>query len=89
MKTYKLTISGIVQGVGFRAFAKSIAEVMNIDGYVKNQNDGTVLVVANLEDDDKDKFIKELRAGPPSSKVEKIKQEPIDFLEFPNFEIEK
>ncbi len=87
MKSYKITIRGIVQGVGFRAFVKNIADVLDVEGYVKNEKDGTVLAIANLKDDNKDKFIKELRVGPPSSKVEKIDIDEIEFCMYESFDI--
>lgn len=36
--------SGGVQGVGFRYTAKLLAEELNLVGWVRNQNDGTVLL---------------------------------------------
>ncbi len=87
MKTYRISIKGIVQGVGFRVFTKNIADVMNIEGYVKNESDGSVSALANLNDDEREKFLKELRVGPPSSKVESIDIEEIASQPFESFDI--
>jgi len=87
LKTYRISIKGIVQGVGFRVFTKNIADVMNIEGYVKNESDGSVSALANLNDDEREKFLKELRVGPPSSKVESIDIEEIASQPFESFDI--
>ena len=36
IKTYKILLSGRVQGVGFRYFAESVADKYSVKGYVKN-----------------------------------------------------
>ncbi len=41
---------GRVQGVGFRATVATIAKHYPVNGYVKNLDDGTVLVVAEGEE---------------------------------------
>ena len=38
----KYTFAGKVQGVGFRHTARQIATELNLKGYVRNQEDGTV-----------------------------------------------
>ena len=44
METRKLTVSGLVQGVGFRWSTMALANKMNIPGTVKNNSDGTVTI---------------------------------------------
>jgi acylphosphatase len=48
---------GRVQGVGFRYTVRGIAARLGIAGYVKNQSDGTVLVVAEGEKGSLNTFI--------------------------------
>lgn len=48
----ELNVKGIVQGVFFRARTKSIADSMNVKGYVKNLYDGSVKVVCECADED-------------------------------------
>lgn len=45
-RTTRVIYSGRVQGVGFRATARSIARRYDVVGYVRNQSDGTVELVA-------------------------------------------
>lgn len=44
METRKLTVSGLVQRVGFRWSTMALANKMNIPGTVKNNSDGTVTI---------------------------------------------
>ena len=88
MKTYKFLISGIVQGVGYRAFVSENAKEHGFKGYVKNLPDGRVEAVANIENEDRFKeFIEILKEGSPFSVVENIEYQEIPFQEFDDFEI--
>ncbi|MHC4885585.1 MAG: acylphosphatase [Planctomycetota bacterium] len=42
----RVTFRGRVQGVGFRWTTKALAEDYDVSGYVRNQPDGSVLLVA-------------------------------------------
>jgi len=48
---------GRVQGVGFRATTKRLANAFLISGYVKNLSDGTVEVVASGDLSEVDRFL--------------------------------
>jgi len=50
-KSLELRVSGEVQGVGYRRAVQKIARTLNVVGYVKNQPDGTVRIVAEGEGD--------------------------------------
>jgi len=41
----RFTFSGTVQGVGFRSVSKYIARKFQVNGWVKNNPDGTVVLV--------------------------------------------
>ncbi|MFZ8847642.1 MAG: tRNA pseudouridine(55) synthase TruB [Minisyncoccia bacterium] len=69
---FQAKIYGKVQGVGYRYFTEKIAKKLNIFGYVKNLEDGTVEVVAQGKEEDLQKFIEQLKIGPFLAKVEKI-----------------
>ncbi len=43
-------VHGFVQGVGYRAYVKGIAEKLNIGGMVMNQEDGSVLIIVDGEE---------------------------------------
>ena len=70
----KFTISGIVQGVGFRFFTQRVAARHQVLGYVQNLEDGRV--EAYVEGDAKavEDFRNDLTAGPTYSKVKEIEE---------------
>ena len=76
VKNVQLTISGRVQGVGFRYSTIQKAREHNIKGFVKNQYDGSVFVEAEGEETDLDHFILWCHKGPFSARVEHVNQMP-------------
>ncbi len=68
----KFRISGKVQGVWFRAFTRDKAISLNVDGWVKNNANGSVSGEAVGDEGNIEKFIQFLKNGPPNSKVEDI-----------------
>lgn len=78
---YKITIDGIVQGVGFRPFVYNLATSLAINGYVKNSTNG-VIIVLDCSDEKKDIFLELLKKNaPPSSVIISIEEEDIDLKE--------
>jgi acylphosphatase len=71
-KRVKLIIKGKVQGVWYRASAKEQADILNLKGWVKNNIDGSVTVVAEGEENVLKSFIEWCWQGPPASKVSDI-----------------
>ncbi len=67
-----ITVSGHVQGVGFRFFAVDVAEELGITGWVKNLSDGRVEVRAHGPRQSVDVMIKRLRQGPSSASVSDV-----------------
>jgi len=75
-----LELDGLVQGVGFRWFAREAARRRDLSGWVKNRPDGCVEVAASGSDDQVDSFLDELRRGPPGAQVRALRQLPTDGL---------
>jgi acylphosphatase len=46
MPAVKITVHGIVQGVGYRALAMGIAKQLGIKGYAENMPNGSVEILA-------------------------------------------
>lgn len=61
MLTTELIISGRVQGVGYRYYAKTLADELNINGTVRNLSDGNVKVIAQTNEDILEQFIARLK----------------------------
>lgn len=87
MKTVRVFISGIVQGVFFRAFIKENAENLGLTGYVRNLEDGRVEVVVEGYDNEVNKMIELCKKGPPHSKIKDIEIEKIGHQGFQEFKI--
>ena len=49
MKTIKLEVYGLVQGVGFRFMTKKLADELGVKGIVMNRNDGSVYIEAQAD----------------------------------------
>lgn len=67
--TFKIRISGRVQGVGFRWFVREKATELGVYGYVKNMPDQSVLVLARGDNPKLTAFIQLLREGPAFAQV--------------------
>ena len=74
--TRKLVVIGLVQGVWFRKFVSDTAKQLNINGWVRNVNDGSVEILAQGSLDCIDKLESELWRGTPLSEVQSIRSEP-------------
>lgn len=71
-KNLQISISGKVQGVGFRYSALHKAQQLGINGYVKNMYDGSVFIEAEAEEVSMDHFLIWCNKGPAFSRVEKV-----------------
>ena len=70
-------VYGSVQGVGFRYFTQQEAVRLNLRGYAKNLDDGSVEVLACGNDEQVEKLLAWLKAGGPrSARVDKVNTEP-------------
>ncbi len=87
MKTYRFIVHGRVQGVWYRKTIQEKALKEGITGYVKNLQDGSVEVVANLKKEDIEKFLKILKKGSPLSRVDNIEMGEIMPTYFETFEV--
>ena len=65
----KITIRGIVQGVGFRPFVFNLAERLNLHGWVLNNSQG-VEIEAEGERDAIERFERAVRRGPAGARVD-------------------
>jgi len=66
------TVRGYVQGVGFRWFVEREAARLGLDGWVANQLDGSVEVVAEGPKDLLGRLVLVLWEGPAGSSVSEV-----------------
>jgi acylphosphatase len=82
-----IIISGRVQGVGFRAFIRREAAVLNIEGWAKNLVDARVETVIKGDKNKVAQMIEKLKEGPSFAKVNNLKINIEELAEFSDFEI--
>ncbi len=70
--SYRFTVTGQVQGVGFRYSALAQAQRLGLSGWVGNRDDGAVEGVARGEAMRLDAFREWLRQGPRLARVERV-----------------
>lgn len=82
----KITVKGKVQGIGFRWFVRDLAEELGVLGYVKNNIDGTVDIVVEVEDEKiLEKFIQRVKTEHPYAVITDINVEEIQPNYYKNF----
>ncbi len=85
--TKKITVLGIVQGVGFRPFVYNIAKKHGILGTVRNIG-GLVEIVVQSSEEKYNDFLQDLKTAPPlGSEIVNIEIEDIKEREFEEFRI--
>lgn len=67
-----IKITGLVQGVFFRHTALRKAQEFGIEGYAKNEADGSVLIEAEGPEEALEMFAAWCRQGPPSAEVKGV-----------------
>jgi acylphosphatase len=89
VKRLAITITGRVQGVGFRYFAKDAADSLGILGWMRNTFDRSVECEAQGPEKDLEQFVDRLREGPPMSRVKDVVTSEISLVQGtgPEFEI--
>ncbi|MCR6640663.1 MAG: acylphosphatase [Sporocytophaga sp.] len=87
MKNFRIVVSGKVQGVFFRASARSEAKAQNLVGFAKNLPDGNVLIEAMGEEESLEKFLQWCSRGPMMAHVTSVNTEEIPLGDFTSFDI--
>ena len=80
-------ISGKVQGVGFRAFIRREAAVLNLKGWAKNLVDGRVEVVLQGEKNQVAQMIEKLKEGPSFARVDNLRVNQEEVGDYSDFKI--
>jgi acylphosphatase len=72
----RFTVSGRVQGVGFRNYVEHVAGTIGVQGYVRNRRDGRVEVLAIGTPEQLKQLRPALERGPMMSRVTDLLEEP-------------
>jgi hydrogenase maturation protein HypF len=85
MDALTISITGVVQGVGFRPFVYGLAGELSIKGHIANTTDGVLLAV---EGDNLHLFVERLRVeAPPLARIMGMEISPAEFSGFHEFSI--
>ena len=78
MDCCRFIVRGRVQGVGFRWFVEREARTLSIAGWVRNNLDGTVEVLAMGSREQLNAMRARLEAGPRASRVDTVDEVPAE-----------
>ena len=88
MKRLTAKIQGRVQGVSFRYYTQRTAQNLGLRGWVRNEPDGGVAVVAEGAETELKKLLEFLKQGSPTARVRTVKFDwQVATDEFDRFEI--
>ena len=68
----RFVVRGRVQGVGFRWFVEREAHILGVAGWVRNNHDGSVEVLAQGTRDQLSGLRSRLREGPRAARVDEV-----------------
>lgn len=74
-------VSGRVQGVGYRYFAKAVAQALNLTGWVRNLTSGEVEIQVFGEEDHIIDYLEQLKIGPPNGRVEDLDVREVEIVD--------
>ncbi len=87
-KAAKINVSGTVQGVFFRKFAKENADSLNLKGYVRNTEGGDVEILVEGDSTNIQRLTEKLKQGPPHAQIRNVNIEEKSWTgEFKEFKI--
>lgn len=88
LTTYAITVTGKVQGVYYRQSTKEKARELGITGYIKNQPDGTVYIIATGTEEQLQQLVNWCKQGPPRAGVDTVQTQVTDAQVFSGFTIQ-
>lgn len=87
MKAVRIQVYGRVQGVFYRASTKTTADNLGLNGWVKNETDGSVLIHAEGFEAKLKQLEDWCREGPQFSKVISLETAEVEIAGFRSFEV--
>lgn len=76
-------VTGRVQGVSFRAWTEGRARALGLEGWVRNEADGSVTAFIGGESSAVDEMVAALHDGPRWARVDRVETVPADISEIP------
>ena len=79
--TVRITITGRVQGVGFRESMRAVAQALEINGWVRNCEDGSVEAVTQGDEFAIEQLVAWCHNGPPGANVKFVNADLVESSE--------
>ena len=79
--TVRLAITGRVQGVGFRESMRAVAQALEINGWVRNCEDGSVEAVTQGNEFAIEQLVAWCHNGPPGANVKFVNADLVESSE--------
>ena len=86
-RTVRVTVSGRVQGVWFRAWTQDQAQRLGLDGWVRNEPDGSVAALLSGPEAQVAAMLEALHRGPDMAQVTAVDVAKSDEACAPGFRI--
>lgn len=74
--TVMARVTGRVQGVWFRGWTEAQARALDLDGWVRNEPDGSVRALISGPEDSVARLVAALEQGPPAARVVSVETAP-------------
>ena len=87
MIRYKIKVKGKVQGVFYRSSTQAKAKELGLNGWVKNADDGSVLIEVEGEVQKLEKMLEWCRQGPGAAVVNEVEFEETEPKGVSGFEV--
>lgn len=90
MQAFKIIVKGKVQGVSYRMHAKKMAHQLSVYGWVKNCENGDVMMEVHGDESSVENMIRWCNKGPALARVDRLDVEEVVYEpDFKTFEIVK
>ncbi len=87
MVRYRLLVTGLVQGVGFRYYVKYTARLLQLTGWVRNLEDGEVEIEVQGPVGEVEQFLGAIRRGSTYSSVDEVRVKKLEPVLEHGFEV--
>lgn len=87
MKRLRIHVTGKVQGVFYRASTQAKAKELGLNGWVQNEQDGSVLIEAEGQDQKLEKLVEWCQQGPGAAQVNNVTAEEVQPQGVNSFEV--
>jgi acylphosphatase len=83
----RVRVTGLVQGVFFRAWTREQAQALGVKGWVRNCRDGSVEAHVEGEERAVEQLLAKMRQGPPAAQVAELTAEEVEPEGFDHFDV--